>query len=173
MGSDPQSHPVTNPYIVRGIEQLRERWPQSHAVASDESIYAAHLITVPTVMLPDGFKQNVCTVLFVAPDGFPANPPTNFYTDIELELDDPHGFPYGTSRWSLPFDYEMYGLPWKAGGTVFVPWAKFWPQWDHVMLWHCRLQAWNPNHDGIYTYMKVIEQGLRYFSRVNGDVYGK
>lgn len=75
--------------VKRELEQLRTRWPQAHAVPSGKSKYSAQLVVLPGFRLPRAFKQDICTVLFVAPDCFPAARPKNFYTDIDVEVNLP------------------------------------------------------------------------------------
>lgn len=156
--------------IEIGLKQLRTKWPQTHAVPSDTE---AWLITVPTVKLPAVFKENVCTVLFVAPAGFPFAVPKDFYTDIEISLASVpwEHVPVGTVRYSPEFTYEMYGREWKGGGSIFKPWDRYWPQWDHVMGWKLRVAAWNPNHDSLYTYMMLVKMGLENYYRRPGGMY--
>lgn len=157
-----------NAAIENGVALLRTKWPQAHAVEGEHGT----AIFVPTVMLPDCYEQNVCTVVFVAPCGFPSNPPQNFYTDVEVELISHrdnhfiHGldgkYPRKTVRWTPEFTYEMYGHEWTGGGSAFKPWNRYWPQWDRLMFWPLRLQAWNPNRDSIFTYMNVIRTRFLY-----------
>jgi hypothetical protein len=75
---------MNHPLIEEGIERLRTKWPQSHAVPSK---YGHNLIIVPSVILPKGWKQNICTVLFIVPPGYPAARPDHFFTDIDIEFD--------------------------------------------------------------------------------------
>ena len=134
--------------IHEGVELLRQRWPQTHAVPS-ESGYT--LITVPTVELR-GYDKNICTVLFVAPPGFPAAVPNGFFTDICIRL--PNGVWPHMTRCFNP-TVEGGGL----SGSAF-DYERIWPQWRQVMRWWWRLQAWNPNRDDLVTYMNVIRQRL-------------
>lgn len=129
---------MLNPHIETGIERLRTKWPQSHAVAGR---HGQHLVVVPSVVLPRGYRQTICTVLFVAPPGYPAARPDHFFTDIEIRLENgrwPHCItPLGSNNSPL----------------------QCWPQWEgHCQWWSWHLQAWDPNRSSLYTYMKVIQQ---------------
>lgn len=144
---------MTNPYIQDGVERLRTKWPMSHSVPNK---YGAHLIIVPGVNLPIGYviptgldkgvPATICTVLFVAPPGFPAACPADFFTDIDLRLTH-NEIPHHTQppEWSNA-EYLL----------------KERPQWTKTQWWKWRLQMWNPNQSSLYTYMQVIRQRLGY-----------
>ncbi len=93
----------------------------------------AHLVTIPNVRIPAGWNQDVVTLLFVAPPGYPGAQPDCFWvepTGIRLE----HGqTPQGTN--------DSNAIP-EVGqrGTWFS--------------WH--VQHWNPNHDSLVTYANVV-----------------
>ncbi len=136
---------MNNPYIETGIERLRSRWPQSH-YAKDE--HGAHLIVVPSVKLPSSHDASICTVLFVAPPGFPGSVPSDFFTDIDLRL-----------MKGEPFDpWPTHTLP--SFHTNAETLLRNCPQWMHCQWWKWRLQAWNPNSDTLYTYMQTIRRRL-------------
>ena len=134
---------MNHPLIEDGVERLRTKWPQTHAVPSK---YGAHLIVVPSVILPKGYDKNICTILFVAPPGFPAACPNSFFTDIEIRLEN-KAVPYH----SQPPD-------WSNAKVIL----REWPQWTHCQWWKWCLQMWNPNQSNLYTYMRVIQQRLQY-----------
>lgn len=127
-----------NLHIVNGIERLRTYWPQSHAVPGK---HGEHLIVVPSVKLSDGYDANICTVLFIAPAGFPAAHPHHFFTDIEIRL----------ANKAIP----KYTTTNNASDVAYS-----WPQWSHVQRWHWKLQHWNPNTDNLFTFMNVIRQRI-------------
>src|SRR5579863_8263643 len=52
-----------------GLELIRTRYPQAH---SEKSRFGHHVVFVPSVRLPDQYRENICTILFVVPPGFPA-----------------------------------------------------------------------------------------------------
>lgn len=166
---------VNHPVIERDLEQLRSMWPQSHAVRSE---YGAHLITVPGVILPSGYKQTICTILFVAPPGYPSAVPQDFYTDIDIELNKPSGFgydfmphcrgdfsewnpfaPFATRKWvhdrHVPHPF-IEGKEVNLGGGAFP--ARHWPSWERCMFWSLRLQMWNPNKCTLMTFMNAVRQ---------------
>ncbi len=125
-----------------GMARLRTRWPQSHYQPSK---HGAYLIIVPSVLLPKGYRENICTVLFVVPPGYPAACPDHFFTDIEIRLEN-GAIPKNTV------------LPHSVHGGNFP--KKTWPQWSQCMWWSWHLQMWNPNQSNLYTYMRVILQRL-------------
>lgn len=129
-------------HIADGIERLRMYWPQSHA---EEGPHGNHLIVVPSVVPAKGYDKTICTVLFIAPAGFPAACPWKFCTDIEIRLAD-KSFPRMTT---LGYDLSHYG----------------WAQWRELQLWHWKLQMWNPNTDTLFTFMNVIKQRLCVWAR--------
>lgn len=143
--------------INEGVKLLRHRWPQTHAVPSE---FGHTLITVPSVELR-GYDKDICTVLFVAPAGFPATPPNGFFTDIEIRLANGH-WPTYTKAFNanpLPYPEEFARMGFVNDGSV-LEFKRIWPQWSQVMRWWWRLQAWDPNRSGLVTYMNVIRQRL-------------
>jgi len=138
---------MSTPCIEDGIRRLRTRWPQAHA---EQGYHGKHLIIVPSVMLPTQYDKTICTVLFIAPPGYPSACPENFFTDIDIGLtsrnrgDDQ---PKNTLKWSAVHGGNFHGNHWGP-----------WKQWERCMWWSWHLQAWNPNRDDLYTYMRVIER---------------
>lgn len=129
-------------FIHDGIERLRTKWPQSNY---EPSRYGHHLIAVPGVLLPKGYRETICTVLFVAPPGYPAAFPDHFFTDIEIRL----------KNGAMPKN-TVHAHPIHGGNFP----KNIWPQWAQCMWWSWHLQAWNPNQSSLYTYMRVILQRL-------------
>jgi len=129
---------MNNPHIESGIAQLRTRWPQTHF---QKSRFGHHLVVVPSVNLPKQYRENICTVLFIAPPGFPAACPDHFFTDIEIRCADNLSMPHRTNM---------------GNGALLEQLG--WPQWKNSQWWSWHLQMWNPNQSSLYTYMKVIEQ---------------
>jgi hypothetical protein len=131
---------MLNPHIDTGVALLRTKWPQSHAVAGK---HGQHLIVIPSVILPRGYRETICTVLFIAPPGYPAACPDHFFTDIEIRLEN-KAFPKN----ALPVGSNNSPL-------------QHWPQWEgNCQWWSWHLQMWNPNQSSLYTYMNVIRQRL-------------
>lgn len=97
----------------------------------------AHLITIPSVKLVEGWNRAEEDILFVAPPGYPAAQPDCFWvaqTGLRLANG---ATPQNTS--------DANQIP-EVGqrGTWFS--------------WH--LQSWNPNSDSLVTYFKVILKRL-------------
>jgi hypothetical protein len=126
--------------IHDGIDRLRTRWPQSHYCPGS---YGQYLILIPGVMLPEGYRENICTVLFIVPPGFPAARPDHFFTDIEIRLE----------NGALPKGTLMEG----CNNTPLHDW----PQWEgHCQWWSWHLQMWDPNYSGLVTFFSAIRQRL-------------
>jgi Prokaryotic E2 family E len=132
--------------IHDGIERLRTRWPQSHY---SPGRYGQYAIFVPGMNLPKGYvvtgghRATICTVLFLAPAGFPAAKPDHFFTDIELRLDG-GAFPKGT-------------LPTGSNNSPL----RDWPQWEgNCQWWSWHLQMWDPNRSGLVTFIAAVRQRL-------------
>jgi hypothetical protein len=114
-------------------------WPQTH---HQQNIHGHNLIVVPGVLLPKGWDATICTVLFLAPPGYPAARPDHFFTDIEIRLAD-KSHPHNTN---------------VSNGEYLGHLG--WPQWAKSMWWSWHLQMWDPNRSNLFTYMKVIQQRL-------------
>jgi hypothetical protein len=124
-------------YIEDGIGLLKRKWPQSHAVAGE---HGYQLITVPGVLLPEGYRERICTLLFVAPPGMPGAFPQNFFTDIEVRLTDGR----------VPIYTNMNNANWLM-----------WPQWRKSMWWNWKPQTWSPNRDSLATYLYMCLNRIR------------
>lgn len=158
-----------------GLDRLRTKWPQSHLV-DHGSGYT--LVTVPSVVLPSGYDQTICTVLFVATPGFPANVPENFWTDIDIDLAKPRTTdglgreelwptkePQKTSRFSPGTGYfHSVDGKWRSTESRFT-FERLWPQWRTAMIWGLHLQEWNPNQSSLFTYMMCIKQRIYWTPR--------
>ncbi|SRR6266700_2173624 len=132
-----------NPYIEDGIDRLRSRWPQAHY---EHGKHGGSLIIIPSIILPCGYQETICTVLFEAPPGFPGCVPNHFFTDIDIHLRNGR-CPERTYCWHPTL--EQGNFP-----------ANIWPAWRRAMWWSWSLQGWNPNRDSLYTFMRVVERRL-------------
>ena len=147
---------MVNPYIDDGIARLQTKWPQSHY---QKSSHGSYLIIVPSVVLPKGYSETICTVLFEVPPGFPAACPDNFYTDIEIRLSN-LSMPHRTFPYNEAFNLtNHHGIQIKGGGYGNFP-KQIWPAWSKCMWWSWHLQMWNPNQSSLFTYMMCIQQRL-------------
>ena len=125
--------------MKKQLLQLREHYPQAHADRSNKGNY---LVTVPGVLLR-GYREDICTVLFVVKNGYPFEPPHRFYTDIQIRLKN-GALPHAAL---LPSEFAAYGNS-----------LDEWPQWKNCMLWFWRVRMWSPRYDTLFTYAKVIER---------------
>jgi hypothetical protein len=98
------------------------------------------LITVDGVDLGPGWNREKATVLFLAPPGYPAAQPDCFWVQPNgLRLE--NGATPQASNDSNP-------IPGDTGGRS-ATWFS----------WH--LSSWNPGHDTLVTYFKVIMNRLK------------
>lgn len=81
---------MNNPIVEEQIERLRTRWPQAHFEPCSSG---SSLVIIPSVTLPKGYDKTICTLLFVAPPGYPGAVPADFFTDDFLGLDLPQVTP--------------------------------------------------------------------------------
>src|ERR1035437_8573865 len=121
---------VKYPFIEDGLARLRSKWPQSHCQASK---HGAHLIIVPSVLLPHGWDKTICTVLFIAPPGFPAANPHCFFTDIDVNFLKPQ-FHVNEDGEKYP-KYHPEDTHFKGNNPGIE-----WPAWKNVMWWKWCLQ---------------------------------
>jgi hypothetical protein len=147
-----------NPHIEDGINRLRYYWPQTHA---ENNATGSHLITVPSVRVPKGWITyvdgkpvdcTICTVLFVAPPGFPAAVPSNFFTDIEMRLASPAG--------QIPKNTHPAGKQSNAQYLAQLGWS----QWAECKWWKWNVQMWNPNQSSLLTFVKSIQQRFQWLT---------
>jgi hypothetical protein len=125
-----------NQLIAEQIETIRTRYPQAHAV---EGRHGSHLIIVPGYRLPKGWSATICTVLFIAPAGFPSIMPKRFWVDIpDLRVTQSLSFPHCTN--------------------TLNPIPGF-PQWKWLTWFAWRPQVWN-YQDTLYTFLMVIRRRL-------------
>lgn len=96
-----------------------------------------HLITIPDYDLAPGWSLKRVVLLFLAPPGYPAAQPDCFWvepTGIRLQN--------GNTPQNTNDSNPIPGVGQR--GTWFS--------------WH--VQQWNPNHDSLVTYFRVIERRL-------------
>lgn len=130
------------------VAQFTKAYP-SGVVRADK--YGGHLVTIPKFRLrktgPKRWDRGEVTVHFYLAPGFPGRTPdASFWADPDLglkgrSLDAPRG-----ADWR-PFPETTPGGFKKEGGF-----GRF---------FRLHVQAWNPNHDTIYTVAKVIDLRLQ------------
>jgi hypothetical protein len=98
----------------------------------------AALVTIPNVVLPDGWSKPRTTVRFLAPVGYPHSKPDCFWADADLRL-------------------ANGALPTAANTSNPIPEATNEPGlW---FSWH--VGQWNPSRDTLMTFYKVIQDRFR------------
>lgn len=120
--------------IEQQAHALKVVWPTAVVTRLSSG---AHLVEIPGYPLPAGWNRACTTIVFWVPPGYPAAQPDCFWMDPgQVRLQDGRT-PQNTS--------EGNPVP-EVGprGTWFS--------------WH--VQAWNPNHDSLLTYLNVIKQRL-------------
>jgi hypothetical protein len=121
--------------LAEQIECLRRKWPQAHLQKNE---HGQHLVVVPSVKLPNGCNATICTLLFVAPAGFPGSVPEGFWVDVP----------------NLEFNGE------KLFWSNYVNPIPGFPAWRDLTWFKWHLQAWNPNRDTLLAVVHAILQSL-------------
>jgi hypothetical protein len=125
------------PLVEQQLERLRAL-PQCVNASARKLPSGAHLISVPDIKLPPGWKPEVVTAHFLTPPGYPAAQPDCF--------------------WLTPGPVRLTNgnLPQSSNDSNQMPEVGPMGTW---FSWH--LQTWNPNSDSLVTYFNVIMQRLR------------
>lgn len=127
---------VVPPIIQQQVERLREKWPQAHAQLGE---HGEHLIVIPSFILPSGWSATICTLLFIAPIGYPGAVPVNFWIDVpDLELNG------AQHHWS------------RTTGSI-----PGFASWQNLMWFKWHLQAWNPNRNSLWTVAHAILRSIQ------------
>jgi hypothetical protein len=115
--------------VEEQCQELVKKFPETTCVRAADG---SHLVTVPNVVLPDGWNTNTTTVRFIAPVGFPTSRPDCFWADNNLKL--------------------------KGGGNPLNTGQSPLPNGPNPLLWFSwHVQKWSPNSDSLLTYLRVIE----------------
>ena len=121
--------------IEKQLAELREKHPSAFTTVANSG---ATLVSIPEVNLPPGWSMSSVTVLFVAPPGFPNAQPDCFWVEpVGLRLGD-GGTPQATNDSNPIPEFAEHKATWFS--------------------WH--LQQWDPIHDSLFTYLKVVMQRL-------------
>jgi hypothetical protein len=116
------------------LDDLRSVYLQMQATAQSGGTV---LIELPQVVLPAGWNQTHTTVYFVVPLGYPMAQPDCFWTDGALRL----------ATGEMPINSGTNPLPsMEHRPTLWFSW--------HV-------SGWNPAHDDLLTYLRVIENRFK------------
>lgn len=150
--------------IREQLPAIQSRYPQTFAIKRPDvdSDWAEQLIVVPSVMLPKGWNATICTLLFLAPAGFPSTNPRWFWVDLpDLRLED-GSQPYYARRDSYRPPCEQFGEKWSESYPIpgFVAWRDL-----TKFFWS--VQAWSPKST-LYTYLKVCQQRLQILKAYEG-----
>lgn len=143
-----------NKWVEDQMAALRVYWLQSAYQYGEKT--SASLIIVPGVKL-HGYNKIICTVLFVAPPGYPGACPVNFWTDVQ-------GLLLLKPRKEIYPCYDGYeiiytDIPKNINEVSPIPGAAF-SHWKDLTWWSWHLQSWNPNTCTLLTYMRVIKKRL-------------
>jgi hypothetical protein len=95
----------------------------------------SHLISIPNVPLPEGWKKDTTDVKFIAPVGYPLARPDCFWADHDLKL----------FNGNMPQSTGQNPIPFNTGNHLWFSW---------------HLANWNPNDDNLLTYLNVIKRRL-------------
>jgi hypothetical protein len=119
--------------LEQQFEILRTYYPSASFVRLPDG---STVVTLPEFRLPSGWSKSEVVVKFVAPVGYPLAKPDCFWTDTDLRLAS-NAMPQATRFLLVPDTQEQ--MLWFS--------------------WHAA--QWNPNRDGLLTYVKVIESRLK------------
>lgn len=142
---------MNSPLIEKQINQIRTKYPQAFATPGKVGEY---LIVIPGVELT-GYTHNICTVLFVAPPGFPCAQPDHFWVDIPNLLLNP---PLEKVEHDADGTYLCnHIVPQNTNRSNLI---SGFPEWKDLTWFSWHLQSWNPNTCSLYTYFMVIHHRL-------------
>ena len=148
------------------VRQLTQAYP--YAVVRSRGVHesSGHLVTIPHFRLrrcgrdrrfmrlttpANAWDRDEVTIHFFTPPGFPGCQPDGFWADPDLKL--ANGWVNGEDR-ETPAGADWRVRPdWEPGG-----WKK---EGGFGRYFRLHLQAFNPNHDTIYTFAKVIDLRLQ------------
>jgi hypothetical protein len=116
--------------IEQHLELLKSIYPEAVLVRLPSG---AHLVTIPNVRIPVGWSQEIVTLLFVAPPGYPGAQPDCFWVE-------PTGLRLVTGQ-----------TPQGTNDSNAIPEVGQRGTW---FSWH--VQHWNPNHDSLVTFTNVV-----------------
>ena len=119
------------------LQQQFEILKQQHPNATLEVLSTgASVITIPEVLLGDGWSPPNAFVKFVAPVGYPFATPDCFWASPDLRL----------KSGAMPQNTNLTPIP---GTSTPLLWFS----------WHA--SHWNPNRDNLLTYFRVIKERLK------------
>src|ERR1700722_2610078 len=142
-------HPIIDDQMVH----LRRKYPDA-AIVEERS--GARILRVPGIRLPAGWTSRIvtrratwsnversrpaddphrCTILVYVPPGFPSAAPAHFWTEETIRDESGHDRPQCSNEQN-----GIQGSKRRIG--TFFRWV---------------LQAWDPNHCSLFTYVKVCE----------------
>jgi hypothetical protein len=123
--------------IEQQLERLRGL-PQCANATLKRLPSGAHLVSIPDLSMPSGWKPEKVTAHFLTPPGYPAAQPDCF--------------------WLAPAPIRLANgnLPQNSNDSNAMPEVGLMGTW---FSWH--LQSWNPNSDSLVTYFNVIMRRLR------------
>ena len=124
--------------VEEQLAQLASRVPGARAEPLPSG---TRLVTLPDVLLPEGWNKRSTTVRFLIQPTYPFAQPDCFWVDADLRLAG-GGLPQNTGYNPMP---EVPAANWL--------WFS----------WHL-LQAWNPNRDTLSSWYNVILERFRRLS---------
>ena len=119
-------------YIKQQLPILKEKFPNAEYITNFKPDYAG-IISIPDFNLPKGWNLSKSDIHFDIPFCYPFCNPINFYVDKDLRL----------ASGRLP---------------VFINYLTF--NNKKYLRFEYKVDAWNPNHDDLLTYVWVIKSRL-------------
>jgi len=125
-----------NPIIEKQFLEIKEHYQSS---TIKELLDGKFLITVPDVVIPEGWNKKQVTIWFIVPLGYPVAKPCHFWSDEDLRLID------GITVSNIPLNASFTQTPNEE--------VKLWFSW-------CP-NTWNPNRHDLLTYLNIIKTRFR------------
>jgi hypothetical protein len=123
---------AVDPAIADQFEDLVRIYPDAEVTPVPGGL---GLVSVPNIPLGNGWNQQMTTVHFLIPNGYPTARPDCFWADAELR----------TANGDMPANAAQNPIPGRAGPHVWFSW---------------HLASWQPARDSLITYLRVIRERL-------------
>ena len=118
--------------VEKQFEVLKAYEPTATLEPLPDGLY---IISIPNILLPNGWSKQSTQIKFIAPIGYPLARPDCFWADPDLRL----------ANGNIPQNAQPNPTPPALNGYLWFSW---------------HLSTWNPNNDNLLTYVNVIKRRL-------------